>query len=134
MKILVVEDDFGSRRLLQVILGSLGTVDTVVDGEEAIEAFKLAWADNQPYEIIFMDIMMPKMDGQTALKQIRLLEREMGISSKAEVPVIMTTALDDPKNVIEAFNQGGATGYVVKPIDKDSLFNQLKKFDIKLRP
>lgn len=134
MKILVVEDDFGSRRLLQVILKDLGTVDTVIDGVEALEAFKLAWSDNEPYSLIFMDIMMPNMDGQTALKEIRKIEKSMGVSPKDEVPIIMTTALDDPKNVIEAFNAGGATGYVVKPIDRESLFQQLRKFDISIEP
>jgi len=134
MKALIVEDDFGSRRLLQAILKDVVSADVVIDGEEAIDAFQMAWKDKQPYEIIFMDIMMPRMDGQTSLKKIRELEREMGISTKDEVPIIMTTALDDPKNVIEAFNKGGATGYVVKPIDRETLFNQLKKFGITLNP
>ena len=130
MNAVIVEDDFGSRRLLQAILKDLAAVDVVIDGEEAIEAFQMAWRDNQPYNIIFLDIMMPRMDGQTALKKIREEERAMGIDHKDEVPVIMTTALDDPKNVIEAFNKGGATGYIVKPIDRQTLFNQLSNFGI----
>ena len=134
MKALIVEDDFGSRRLLQAILKDIANVDVVIDGVEAIEAFQMAWKDNQPYEIIFMDIMMPNMDGQTALRKIRDLEHELGVNHKDEVPIIMTTALDDPKNVIEAFNKGGATGYIVKPIDRETLFNQLKKFGINLHP
>ena len=134
MKALIVEDDFGSRRLLQAILKDVANVDVVIDGVEAIEAFQMAWKDNQPYEIIFLDIMMPNMDGQTALRKVRELEREMGVSHKDEVHIIMTTALDDPKNVIEAFNKGGATGYIVKPIDRETLFNQLKKFGINLHP
>jgi len=134
MKILIVEDDFGSRRLLQAILKDRGEIDTVVDGLEALEAFKLAWSDNRPYDLIFLDIMMPNMDGQSALKELRRLEKEMGVSPKDEVSIIMTTALDDPKNVIEAFNQGGATGYVVKPIDREMLFEQMRKFNIYLNP
>lgn len=134
MKALIVEDDFGSRRLLQAILKDVANVDVVIDGVEAVEAFQMAWKDNQPYEIIFLDIMMPNMDGQTALRKIRELEREMGVNHKDEVHIIMTTALDDPKNVIEAFNKGGATGYIVKPIDRETLFNQLKKFGINLHP
>ena len=71
MKILVVEDDFGSRRMMQKLLEPYGDVDVVVDGEEAVEAFKMAWEESTPYDMIFMDIMMPKMDGHEALKRIR---------------------------------------------------------------
>lgn len=134
MRALIVEDDFGSRRLLQAIIKEVCSVDVVIDGVEALEAFQMAWKDNQPYDIIFMDIMMPNMDGQTTLRKIRELESDMGVTHKDEVSIIMTTALDDPKNVIEAFNKGGATGYIVKPIDRDTLFSQLKKFGISFNP
>ena len=103
MRILVVEDDFGSRRMMQKLLESYGDVDIVVDGEEAVEAFRMAWEDSKPYKLIFMDIMMPKMDGHEALKRIRELEREMGVKSADEAKVIMTSVLEDPKNVIEAY-------------------------------
>jgi len=63
MKMLVVEDDFGSRRVMQKLLEPYGDVDVVVDGEEAVDAFKLAWEDSRPYDIIFMDIMMLRWTG-----------------------------------------------------------------------
>lgn len=127
MRALIVEDDFGSRHLLQAYLKDLATVDVAVDGEEGMEAFKLAWAENEPYDLILLDIMMPKMDGQACLKEIRDLEHKMGLRQKDEVPVIMTTALEDPKNVIEAFHKGGATGYIVKPIDKQTFLSEVEK-------
>jgi len=52
-----------------------------------------------------MDIMMPKMDGQEALKRIREMEKKMGVSSVDEVKVIMTTVMEDPKSVIQAFKR-----------------------------
>ncbi|MFP4643005.1 MAG: response regulator [Spirochaetales bacterium] len=128
MRFLVVEDDFGSRRLLQVLLAQYGQCDVVVDGNEAIEAFRLAWEENDPYELILLDIMMPNLDGQEALRQIRSVEREIGVAADDEVKVIMTTALEDPKNVVEAFYEGGATSYLVKPIDKEKLRVELEKF------
>jgi two-component system chemotaxis response regulator CheY len=127
MRALIVEDDFGSRHLLQAYLKDLATVDVAVDGEEGMEAFRLAWSENDPYDLILLDIMMPKKDGQTCLKEIREIEREMGVRTKDEVPVIMTTALEDPKNVIEAFHKGGATGYIVKPIDKNTFLAEIEK-------
>ncbi len=127
MRVLVVEDDFGSRRMMQKLLESYADVDVdvVVDGEESIEAFKMAWEENKPYDLVFMDIMMPKMDGHEALKRMRSLERDMGIKPTAEAKIVMTSVLEDPKNVIEAYYGGSATSYMVKPIDREKLEREL---------
>jgi two-component system chemotaxis response regulator CheY len=131
MRMLIVEDDFGSRRMMQKMLERYGSVDVVVDGEEAVEAFKLAWEGSSPYDVIFMDIMMPKMDGHEALKRLRELEREMGVKPSAEAKVIMTSVLEDPKNVIEAYYGGAATSYLIKPIDREKLEEELVRLGLK---
>jgi len=128
---LVVEDDFGSRRVMQKLLEPYGDVDVVVDGEEAVDAFKLAWEDSRPYDIIFMDIMMPKMDGHEALKRLRAIEREMGVKPADEAKVIMTSVLEDPKNVIEAYYGGSATSYLIKPIDREKLEDELERLGVR---
>jgi two-component system chemotaxis response regulator CheY len=97
-----------------------------VDGEEALDAFKLAWKEQSPYDLIFMDIMMPKVNGHEALRNIRIFETENGINSDNEVKVIMTTVLEDSKNVMTALYKGGAVAYIVKPIDKQKLLGELK--------
>jgi two-component system chemotaxis response regulator CheY len=130
-RILVVEDDFGSRRMMQKLLEEYGSVDVVVDGEEAVSAFKMAAMEKTPYDVVFLDIMMPKMDGQEALKLIRAYEKECGVSPMDEVKVVMTTVLEDPKNVIEAYFKGGATTYIVKPVDRLKIRSELAKFGIK---
>ena len=127
MKILVVEDDFGSRRMMQKLLAPYGDVDVVVDGEEAVQAFRVAWDEDKPYDLVFMDIMMPKMDGHEALKRIRELERELGVKPAEEAKIVMTSVLEDPRNVIEAYYQGGATSYLVKPIDRERLREEIAK-------
>ncbi len=130
MRVLIVEDDFTSRKILQKILGPYGEVDIAVNGLEALQAFTQSLDDANPYDLICMDIMMPEMDGQTALKEIRAVERERGIQPSQEVKVVMTTALDDPKNVVEAYYKGGATSYVPKPIDKRMLLHLLKNLGV----
>lgn len=130
-KILVVEDDFGSRRVMQKLLEEYGSVDVVVDGEEAVSAFKLAFAEKTSYSVVFLDIMMPKMDGQEALKLIRAFEKESGVVPMNEAKIVMTTVLEDPKNVIEAYFKGGATSYIVKPVDRLKIRSELAKFGIK---
>jgi len=130
IKILIVEDDFIVRRILKDILSPYGDCDIVVDGDEAIQAFRLAWEEKEPYDLICLDIMMPKLDGQEALRQIREMEKEIGIQGSAEVKVIMVTALDDPKNVVEAYYRGGATSYIVKPIVKVRLLDEIRSFGL----
>lgn len=130
MRYLLAEDDFGSRRLLQILLQKYGLCDVVMDGAEAVEAFRLAWEENNPYHAVFLDIMMPNLDGQQALRQIRVIESELGIDARSEVKVVMTTALEDPKNVVEAYYQGGATSYLVKPIDRHVLHTEMERLGL----
>jgi two-component system chemotaxis response regulator CheY len=130
MRVLVVEDDFTSRKILQKILGPYGEVDIAVNGLEAVQAFIQSLDDDNHYDLICMDIMMPEMDGQTALRQIRQTEKDRAIPPAQEVKVVMTTALDDPKNVVEAYYKGGATSYVPKPIDKHMLLHLLKNLGL----
>jgi two-component system chemotaxis response regulator CheY len=132
MRFLIVEDDFGSRRLLQSFLGPYGRCDIVVDGDEAVEAFRLAWDENDPYDAVLLDIMMPRTDGQKALQAIRDLESRIGVKEKDQVKVVMTTALEDPRNVVEAYYRGAATSYLVKPIRREDLLSELENIGLPL--
>jgi two-component system chemotaxis response regulator CheY len=130
MRLLIVEDDFTSRMLLQKILGHYGDCDIAVNGREAVEAFRMALDEGKPYDLVCMDIMMPQLDGQQALKEIRSIEKEKVTSIEDEVKVIMTTALDDPKSVVESLYRGGATSYIVKPIDRKKLVEEVRKLGL----
>ena len=130
MKILIAEDDFMVRRILKEILSPYGDCDIVIDGNEAVQAFRMAWEDNKPYDLICLDIMMPVMDGQEALKIIRKEETEMAVHPSEEVKVIMITALDDQKSIFEAYYKGGATSYIVKPVDKEKLLEEIQKLGL----
>jgi two-component system, chemotaxis family, chemotaxis protein CheY len=127
MKTLIVEDDFTSRKMLQGLLLPYGHCDIVVNGKEAIEAFLLAWKENHPYDLICLDIMLPVMDGQETLKEIRRLEAERGLHGLSRVKIIMITALGDTENIMEAF-KGQCEAYLVKPIDKEKLLKEIRPF------
>ncbi len=130
MRALVVEDDFISRMVLQKMISPYCTCDTAVNGKEAIKAFMFAHEEKSRYDLICLDIMMPEMDGIEALKVIREKEKEMQIHPSDEVKIVMITALDTPKEVIEAYYKGGCTAYLVKPIGKDKVINILKEIDL----
>lgn len=127
MKTLIVEDDFTSRMDMQQLLAPYGETHVAVDGKEAITAFKMAWGENQPYDLICLDIMMPEMNGQDVLKEIRRLEAEKDIHGFDGAKIIMTTALNDRKNILEAF-RSQCEAYLIKPIDKEKLLEHIRNF------
>ena len=129
LRILIVEDEFGSRKLLQKFLSPYGVCDLAVDGEEAVEAFKLAMKEEEPYDLICLDIMMPKKDGQTVLKEIREIEESYNIIGLDGVKIIMTTALNDPKNILEAF-KSQCEAYIPKPISKQKLLEEMRALQL----
>ena len=129
MKILLAEDDFVTRKFMTGFLSKYGECDVTVDGMEAVDAFMLALEEEEPYDLVCLDIMMPVMDGYQALMGIRNLEKERNIPKEQEAKVIMTTALNDEKNVKMAFDLG-CTVYSGKPIDQDRFEQVLKKFGL----
>ncbi len=130
MKALIVEDDPTSRRLLQSILSTYGVCHVAVDGNEALEAFEAAWEEGAPYSLICMDIMMPTMDGHETLVRIRDVEKRRSVPPDMEVKAIMTTALGDPKNVVKALYREGAAAYLVKPIGKKKLLEEVRRLGL----
>ena len=130
MKTLIVEDDFTCRVLLQSLLAPYGDCHAAVDGKEALSAYHLAWKAGEPYDLICLDIMMPEMDGQNVLREIRGHEESWDIRSHRGATIIMTTALDDVGNVMSAFD-GLCDGYLVKPIEREKLEKMLDQFALR---
>ena len=126
MRILRAEDDFASRKAILKFLSAYGECDVTVDGMEAIDAFMMALEEEDPYDLICLDVMMPVMDGYQALKNIRDIEREHNVDPADQAKVIMTTALNEEKNVKKAFELG-CTVYCAKPIDLEKLKGMLEK-------
>lgn len=129
MRILIAEDDFASRRFMLHFLSKFGECDVTVDGKEAVEAFTMALDAKEGYDLVCLDIMMPGTDGYEALRKIRALEDERGIDEDHQAKVIMTTALNEGRNVTKAFELG-CVAYAGKPIDQDKFVNVLRKLDL----
>lgn len=125
MKMLVVEDDFASRTVLQKMVSKYGACDVAVNGEEALIAFEGAYSEGAPYDVVFLDIMMPGMDGHEVLAKIRQFEEKWGVSGLGGVKVIMVTALGDYDNIMKGF-RGQCEAYIVKPVQEEKIVDQLK--------
>ena len=129
MKTLIVEDDFTSRLIMQKIISPFGETHLAADGEEAMEAFRMAREEKRPYDLICLDIMMPKMNGHEVLAAIRKIEEEDGIDELDRVKIVMTTAIDNPEDAINTIN-GQCDAYLTKPIDKEKMLVQLVSLGI----
>lgn len=129
LRVLLVEDDFTSRLVLQTFLSRYGECHVAVNGREAIDAFSSALERGQSYDLICMDVMMPEVDGGEAVRRIRALEEELGILSTYGAKIIMTTAVDNVKEVSRCFMEL-CDAYLVKPIDLNALLNHLKSYHL----
>ena len=127
LRVLLVEDDFASRLLLQTFLSRYGECHIAVNGREAVAAFESALISGEDYHLICMDIMMPEMDGREAVRRIRTLEESRGIHSTAGVKIFMTTAVGDVKEVSRCFMELCDT-YLIKPIDLGTLSSHMRSY------
>ena len=118
-RVLLVEDNELNREIAQAILTDFGMeVDTVTDGIEAVNV--IATQPKDRYDVILMDIQMPKMDGYSATKEIRTLR----CNQKANIPIIAMTAnaFDEDKRKAYAC---GMNGHIAKPLKLQEIVDTL---------
>lgn len=127
MKILIAEDDHASRKVLYKFMSLYGECDITVDGAEALEAFILAIDEKEPYDLVCLDIMMPKVDGVKTLQSIRNTEKQLKITTP--VKILMTTALNE-KQFVEASFDIGCDAYATKPLNMEKIQEVLTKLNL----
>lgn len=129
MKILIVDDDQASAKLLSGFLKMYGECHIAESGEEGLEAFEHALRDDTPYELVTLDIMMPITDGHVTLKTIRELEQStLNVSGKS-AKIIMVSAPDDIYTVMNSFEEL-CDAYLTKPVIRKDLYNELIKLGL----
>ena len=117
--VLLVEDNELNREIATAILEDVNMkVDTAVDGAEAVEIMHKA--DENKYDLIFMDIQMPKMDGYTATREIRTLTN----NRKANIPIVAMTANAFEEDKIKSL-EAGMNAHISKPISMEAIADVL---------
>lgn len=113
MKILLVEDDISLSKAVAMILKKNNySVDVVENGQKALD-----YLENDIYDAVIMDIMMPVMDGITALRNLR--------KSGNNIPVLMLTAKSEIDDKVEGLDTG-ANDYLTKPFDARELLARIR--------
>ncbi|WP_428560774.1 MAG: response regulator [Solidesulfovibrio sp. DCME] len=121
-RILLVDDNSDNLFLMQLFLGGEPySVDVALNGREAVDKFRAA-----PYDLVFMDLEMPLLDGYGATRAIRELEQERRAGSPP-VPILVLTAhaLDEFRARCEA---AGCTDFLVKPVRKSAVLAAVARY------
>lgn len=129
MRILIAEDDLTSRLFMSKYLDRFGDCDVVTNGIEAIEKVELSITENQTYDLICLDVMMPKVSGISALNEIRKIEKSKLNPGMKPSKIIMTTALNDKETVKSSYD-AGCDAYAWKPIDLKQFYKLLEGLDL----
>ena len=118
MRILLVEDDDALRSLLtQRLRAEHYAIDVAVDGHQGWE-----YASTYEYDLLILDVMLPKLDGVTLCKNLR--------SHKYALPILLLTA-QDTRDAKRIGWEAGADDYVVKPFDEEELVARIRAFKIR---
>ncbi|GAB4520104.1 MAG: ATP-binding protein [Amphiplicatus sp.] len=118
LRILAAEDNAVNRAVLQALLGPAGhSIEFAEDGLKAIEAIKQG-----EFDLVLMDISMPTMDGEEAMRRIREAEG----ASKQSTPIIAVSA-HAMRQQIEHYRRIGFDGYVTKPVTARQLFDEIER-------
>lgn len=121
-RVLIVEDNAINMETACQILKGMGVeIDQAVNGEEAVRKFQNSWEDY--YDIVFMDIQMPIMDGNEATKKIRAMERK----DAKVIPIVAMTAYIFTED-IRASIQAGMDMHIAKPLNTQKVSDVMKKY------
>ncbi len=125
LKILIVDDSKYQRYTIRAALSEYGKCDEASDGQEAVRMFASALQNEDGYDLIIMDILMPVMNGHDALRKIMEIQNLLPDTIK-RAKAIMLSSLDDPQNMMEAQFDSGADYYITKPFEENTLVEALQ--------
>ena len=128
MRFLIVDDDESIILFLRTFLSAYAECLTACDGMEALTAFEAALEEDRPFAAVFMDILMPGMDGNEVVQALRRIENARNPAERFKL--LMISVLTDTKNVSESFFHGRADAYLPKPLRRETLLAELVKLGI----
>ena len=125
MRVLVVDDDPASRQVLAAHLAGLAETVLCGSGPEAVDAASAAITSGTPFDVVFLDIIMPHMDGHETLVRLREVEDRAGVAPENRMRAVMVTSMDDEANTLNALFDGQVAAYLIKPANRSQLLDKL---------
>lgn len=119
LKILIAEDNRHNSELLASMLSSYGGYDIAENGQQAYDMFINAHNEEDPYDIVFLDIIMPVIEGDQVLNMIREWEGSH-LQGQEPVPIVMATAKSDTGTIVDSYDKG-CNKFIMKPYWKPEL-------------
>jgi len=132
MKTLIIEDELVSRTKLELIMEYFGECKTLDHGGEALAVFHEAHQEDDPFDLIMLDINLPGMDGIQLLSAIRSAEKKLNIDMSRRAKILMTSSYRDKARIVASV-QCGCDDYIGKPFNLDLIRDKLGKLGIKER-
>lgn len=130
LKILLVDDSKSAQLKIHEILSKYGECDQAYNGMEALEYFSNSLCNNSQYDLVVMDVVMPKMDGFQAAKEILAIEERENIPVNKRSKIVMLTSKSEPKHMIKAQLEIGVKTYITKPFEEKTLIEALNNLGL----
>ena len=128
MRALIVEDTYINQEFLKMALEGVAKCQVVESGEDAVSCFSEA-LKSAPLDVIFMDVMLPGIDGLEAIGQIRALESESAVAGSG-VKIVVMTALEDDDRISSDDIQGEGIVFMPKPVTEDGVASTLRSLEL----
>lgn len=122
IKSLIVEDSIVCAKVISGVVSAYGPTKIVDNGHDAVTEFYAEWDAGVPYDIIWMDIVLPGMDGVAASTLIREYEDKYDLDPTY---IVFCTAIGDMKDLIRAFFKRSRTSFLIKPLTTSMIKGEL---------
>ena len=129
-KALIVDDSRIALQMTGCMLNRYGIEDVTQaeDGLQALEHFLRELLNGTPYSLVFLDIVMPVLDGRETLRRMRAMEMEAGIAVADRAVIVMASALHSTEDMVDALIGGDCTDYMVKPFAAEDVGGMLARY------
>jgi putative nucleotidyltransferase with HDIG domain len=129
MNILIVDDETVSRKILLKKMELIGKCTAVDESHKALKLFDKSYQNKRPYDLITLDVSMPKMDGRQLLRLFRQKEKALKIGKDEQSKIIMVTSRMTASTIKECIKLG-CNGYILKPVNKYQLLFNLGRIGL----
>ena len=116
LRILIVDDSATTLLILNRLLAPYGKCDTAGDGRQALQMIEQSLWERRPYDVVFLDILMPVMDGHEAARRIQAMQDAYELPDPLRAKLVVVSARGDVESRMEAHFEGGADIFIPKPV------------------